>query len=102
MQQVAPLFDHLVGAEQCRSRYFEAERSGGLKIEDELEFRCLLDRKIGGIGTLENLIHEDGRVAKGCNKVHSIAQRAASAGDLFRSQPREAARLPPTQQLLLR
>jgi hypothetical protein len=36
------------------SRYFEAERSGRLKIEDELEFRCLLDRKIGGIGTLEN------------------------------------------------
>jgi hypothetical protein len=69
-QQKGPLFDHLVGAEQCRSRYFEAERSGRLKIEDELEFRCLLDRKIGGIGTLEN--------SRGVVKGHGDQQRDPS------------------------
>src|SRR5262245_3362249 len=52
------LFDHLVGAQQCCSGHFEAKRLGGLKIEDELEFRCPLDRKIGGIGALENFVHE--------------------------------------------
>jgi|GEM_PF-5290882 len=53
----------LVGAQQCRSWHVEAERLGSLKIDDELEFRCPLVRKIGGIGALENLVHEEGRVA---------------------------------------
>ena len=32
------LFDHLVSAEQDGLGHFEAERFGGLAIEDELEF----------------------------------------------------------------
>src|SRR5258708_21647446 len=57
-------FDHLVGAQQCRSRHFEAKRLGGLEVEDELEFRCPLDRKIGGLGAPENLLHQEGPVAQ--------------------------------------
>jgi hypothetical protein len=34
------------GEERCR--HFEAERLGGLEIDDELEFCGLLDRKMGG------------------------------------------------------
>ena len=40
------LFDHLVGeGQQCR-RNLEAERLGGLKIDDQLEFRGLLDGQV--------------------------------------------------------
>jgi hypothetical protein len=35
-QQINPLFDHLVGAAEQRRRHFEAERFGGLEIDDEL------------------------------------------------------------------
>src|SRR5215470_8542150 len=34
----------------------------GFTIEDELKLRYPLDRKIGGIGTFENPVHEVGRV----------------------------------------
>ena len=37
-QQMALLFDHLVGAQQNRLRHGEAERLGGLQVYDRLEF----------------------------------------------------------------
>src|ERR1700730_12260302 len=78
------LLDHLVGAQQCRGRHVEAECLGGLKIEHELEFRCPFDRNIGGIGALENLVHEESRVAIGCNKIYSVAHHTARPCDIFR------------------
>jgi hypothetical protein len=33
-QQLPALFDHLVGAQQVRFRYREAERLGGFEIDD--------------------------------------------------------------------
>src|SRR5262249_50379637 len=52
------LFDHLVGAQECRSRQIKAERLGAPQIEDEFEFRGSLDRKITRLSALENLVHE--------------------------------------------
>jgi hypothetical protein len=49
------LLDNLVRAYQHRLRHSEAERLGGLEIDDQLEGRRLLDRQIGGLGTLEDL-----------------------------------------------
>jgi hypothetical protein len=46
------LFDHLVGAGEERWRHNEAERSGGLEVDDKLEPRRLLDRQIRWPGTL--------------------------------------------------
>src|SRR5262249_49875329 len=42
--------DHLVGERWD----LEAERFGGLEIDDQLEFRGLCDRQVGGLFTFEN------------------------------------------------
>src|SRR6266487_1814096 len=41
-----PLFDHLVGAAEQRQRHCDAERLGGLEVEDQLHLCSLLDRQI--------------------------------------------------------
>src|ERR1700720_2467721 len=66
-------------------RHLEAECLCGLEIQDELEFRCPLDRKVAGIGALENLVHEECRPAEDCNRVHSVTNHAASPWDLLRT-----------------
>src|SRR5262245_35539517 len=50
----ARLFDHLVGAADKRQRNREAERLCGLEIDDQLDFRRLLDRQVGGLFAPEN------------------------------------------------
>ena len=49
-------FDHLVRAQQDRLRDRQTERFGGLQVDDQLELRRLFDRKIGGLGALEDLV----------------------------------------------
>ena len=54
MQQIALLFDHLVGAGEQRWWHFEAKRLGGLKVDDHLEFGRLLNWKLGRVFAFEN------------------------------------------------
>ena len=51
-----------------RWRHIKAERLRGLEVDDNLEFRGLLDRNIGA---LENPVHEHGCPAKGGKKIHT-------------------------------
>ena len=51
--------DDLVGPQQQRVRDCQAQRLGGLEVDDELELGGLLDRKIGGLGTFEDPVYEN-------------------------------------------
>jgi hypothetical protein len=50
----ALLFNHLVSPANQRQRHCHAERFGGCQIDKQLDFRDLLDRKIGRLLALEN------------------------------------------------
>jgi ribosomal protein L27 len=47
-------FKHLVGAAGQRQRDSDAERLGGLQIQEEFNFGGLLNRQIGWLVALEN------------------------------------------------
>ena len=55
LQHRSPLFDHLVGAQQEGFRQLEAERLGDSEIDDQLELRRLLDRKLACLRAAQNL-----------------------------------------------
>jgi hypothetical protein len=57
------LFDHLVGADEHREGYGEAQRFGSLHVDHRLEFGRLLCRQIGRLGAFEDLVHVPGCVA---------------------------------------
>src|SRR5947209_3053392 len=59
------LLDNLVGARQHQLRHSEAERLGGLEIDDQLENCRLLDWQIGGLGALEDFSRVSAEQAKG-------------------------------------
>jgi hypothetical protein len=50
------LFDDLVRPQHQRRRDRQPERIGGVHVDDQLEFRGLLDREVDGTGTLEDLV----------------------------------------------
>jgi hypothetical protein len=58
-----PSLNDLVRALQQRLRDGDAEHLRGLQVDRELELRRLLDREIGGLRALENLVDEAGRCA---------------------------------------
>src|SRR5215470_9688058 len=57
------LFDHLVSAQQRRCRHTQSERLGALEIKHELEFRSPFEGQVGGMGALENPVHEKADMA---------------------------------------
>jgi hypothetical protein len=53
--QFFDLFDHGVGNGNQRRRNLDAERLGGLKVDDELESGGLHDRQAGGLSPMRIL-----------------------------------------------
>ena len=53
-QQTASLFDHLVGTADQRDWDGEAERFGGLDVDDQLDFGGLLDGQVSRLLAFEN------------------------------------------------
>src|SRR5712692_896290 len=48
------LLDDLIGASEDRLRHGQAERVGGLQVDDQLKLGQLLHRQVGGFGALED------------------------------------------------
>jgi hypothetical protein len=61
-QQTSSLFDHVVGAQQKRFRDRQPECFRDLEVDDQLEFRRLLDRQVGRLRPAQNLIDKVGRM----------------------------------------
>ncbi len=59
----------------------QAERLGGLEIDDQLECRRLLDRQIGGLGALEDPSGVNADLAIDAGEARSIADQAAGRGE---------------------
>ena len=73
MQQVASLFNHVIGAsKQCRW-HLETERLGSLEVDDEVEIGRLQDRKISWPGALENLSSVIADLATSVRNARAIA-----------------------------
>ena len=68
--------DHLIRPEQERRRNGEAERLGGLEVDDDLEFRGPLHGQSLGLHTFENLMDEHGGVASPVKPVFPVAHEA--------------------------
>src|SRR5437016_3697269 len=82
MRQTESLFNHLVGAPNERVGDVKAERLGGLEVDVQLNFGCLLDRQFGGLVALENPAGVDARQAVCFCNVRSITQQTAGRSEL--------------------
>src|SRR5215475_15867401 len=73
----ARLFDHLVGEREQHRRNRQAERLGGLQIDDEIEFNRLLDRQIGRLRSAQNPVNITSGAPELVNKVYSIGHQTS-------------------------
>src|SRR5262245_14561461 len=76
------LFDHLVGSVLDRLRHGDAECLRSPEVDDQLDFRCLLHRKILRLLSLENPAGVDTDLTGRLRKAAAVAHKAAGDGKL--------------------
>src|SRR5215471_13901927 len=76
------LFDHLVGATNKRIGNGETERSSGLEVDAELDFRALLNWQFAGLFAFENSSHVDPCQAIAVRETAAIAHQTACRSEL--------------------
>src|SRR5204862_5127017 len=82
MRRFILLLYHLVGAGQHGGREGEAERPGGLLVDDELELGRLLDRQLCRLGALQDACDVGRRAAVHVGEVRAVGHQAAVAHDV--------------------
>src|SRR5207244_10467952 len=75
-------FDDPVGADEEHWRNAEAERFGGLQIDDQFEFGRLHDRQVSRLFTLKNAASVNAGLAKTVRKVRIVADQSAALDNL--------------------
>src|SRR5262245_43997832 len=71
------LLDHLVGAAQQRERNGDAERLGGLEVDDQLDLSGLLNRQLGRLLAFEDAASVEARLTIQVDKVGTVAHQPA-------------------------
>ena len=76
----ATLFDHLVGQQLKRVRHGEAERGGGLEINDEFVFERELNGQIARICASQNLVNIGRSRSRLLQLIDTIRDQTAALG----------------------
>src|SRR5215469_9602716 len=79
-----PSFNYLVGESHQVGGDLKTERSGGLKIHDQLKFGGLLDRQVARLRTLEDFVNEAGGPVIQVREAWPVAQQAPNINELAR------------------
>src|SRR4029079_1616082 len=76
------LFDHLVGASEQRQGHSKTKCFRGLEVDNQLDFRGLLHRKIGRFLAFEHPTGIDSQQLVRIWNIASVAHQAAGHGEL--------------------
>lgn len=96
----ATLLDHLVGAQQDRHRQVDAQRRGGLLVDDHDKARGRLDRHVGRLGALENAPDVVAGATEYVAVVRAVAEEAAELRPPYSSSSRRAPCAPGPQKTM--